>query len=164
MLAASGLLNAEMGGPCVFPELPPELTKLSSKGKAWPVSPDLQDRRRRSLYVFTRRNLRFPFFEAFDRPDTNASCPKRAITTIAPQALSLLNGKTSNESAHALAKRVARVAGPDREAQVTLAYHLTLGRKPDETEQRLARVFLNDADLDAFCLALMNVNEFVYLD
>ena len=43
-----------------------------------------RDRNRRSLYVFVRRNLRYPFFEAFDRPDTNASCPRRAVTTIAP--------------------------------------------------------------------------------
>ncbi len=77
LLAASGRLNPALGGPCVFPELPEELTKLSSKGKAWPVTPDPTARDRRSLYVFVRRNLRFPFFEVFDRPDTNASCPRR---------------------------------------------------------------------------------------
>ncbi len=53
---------------------------------------------RRSLYVFVRRNLRYPFFEAFDRPDTNASCPRRPVTTIAPQALSLLNSRLSSDS------------------------------------------------------------------
>ena len=97
LLAVSGRLNRSMGGPSVFPELPAELTKLSSKGKVWPLSANPDDRVRRSLYVFTRRNLRYPFFEAFDRPDTNASCPKRAITTIAPQALSLLNGKLASD-------------------------------------------------------------------
>jgi hypothetical protein len=167
LLAVSGRLNRSMGGPSVFPELPAELTKLSSKGKAWPVSPNPLDRDRRSLYVFTRRNLRYPFFEAFDRPDTNASCPKRAVTTIAPQALSLLNGKLALDSSRALADRVAREAGPDASARVDRAYRLALGRGPDPVERRLAEGFLlqgEDASLADFCLALLNLNEFVYVD
>ncbi len=82
-LAVANQLNPSLGGPCVFPELPAELTKLSSHGAVWPVSRTPEERNRRSLYVFIRRNLRYPFFEAFDRPDTNASCPERSVTTIA---------------------------------------------------------------------------------
>ena len=107
LLAVSGRLNTAMEGPSVFPELPAELTKLSSKGAVWPVSPRIEDRERRSLYVFVRRNLRYPFFEVFDRPDTNASCPQRPVTTIAPQALSLLNSQLARDAARALAVRVA---------------------------------------------------------
>ena len=167
LLAASGLLDRRLGGPCVFPELPAELTLLSSKGAIWPVSPDLRDRRRRSLYVFTRRNLRYPFFEAFDRPDTNASCPRRAVTTIAPQALALLNGRLPAEAARSLADRLAREAGDDPGARIDLAYRLTLGRPPDPEERRLAREFLDADGGDAwahFALALVNLNEFVYVD
>jgi hypothetical protein len=167
LLAVSGRLNPVMGGPSVFPELPAELTKLSSKGKAWPVSPDPADRVRRSLYVFTRRNLRYPFFEAFDRPDTNASCPRRAVTTIAPQALSLLNGKLALDSSRALAERVAREAGPEPAARIDRAYRLALGRSPDAVERRLAESFLaegGETALADFCLAILNVNEFVYVD
>jgi hypothetical protein len=167
LLAASGRLNPRMRGPCVFPELPAELTKLSSKGAIWPLSPRAEDRDRRSVYVFLRRNLRYPFFEAFDRPDTNASCPRRAVTTIAPQALSLLNGRIAHDAARALAARVAREAGPGPDARIARAYLLTLGRPPDDQEHRLAREFLGaepDATLVAFCLALLNVNEFVYID
>jgi hypothetical protein len=167
LLAVSGHLNQAIGGPCVFPELPAELTKLSSKGKIWPVSPRHEDRDRRSLYVFTRRNLRYPFFEAFDRPDTNASCPKRAVTTIAPQALSLLNGKLAVDSARGLAERVARESGPETSARVDRAYKLTLGRGPDAAERDLALAFLDggaEGSLADFCLALLNVNEFVYVD
>ena len=109
LLAVSGRLNQTMGGPSVFPELPPELSRLSSKGAVWPVSPRVEDRQRRSLYVFVRRNLRYPFFEVFDRPDTNASCPQRPVTTIAPQALCLLNSQLAHDSARALA---ARSGGP----------------------------------------------------
>jgi hypothetical protein len=165
LLAASGRLNPALGGPAVFPKLPAELTKLSSKGAVWPVSPRSEDRRRRSLYVFVRRNLRFPFFEAFDRPDTNASCPRRAVTTIAPQALTLLNGELAAESAAALAERVVREAGTERDAQVERIYRLASGRAPDAFESRLAVEFLRrDPSLAHYCLAILNANEFVYVD
>jgi hypothetical protein len=163
--AASGQLNPALGGPGVFPPLPPELTKLSSKGAIWPVSPRVEDRHRRSLYVFVRRNLRYPFFESFDRPDTNASCPRRPVTTIAPQALSLLNSPLSSQAAGALADRTEREAGASLPSRVERAYLLSLGRRPDEPEQALAREFLaGGGSFSDFCLALLNLNEFVYVD
>jgi len=164
LLAVSGRLEPAMGGPGVFPELPAELTKLSGKGAAWPVSPDPADRRRRSLYIFVRRNLRYPFFEAFDRPDTNASCPRRAVTTIAPQALTLLNSRLARDSAAAFADRLRREAGPDPGARVRRAYRLAFAREPDARERRLALDFLARDPLDRFCLALLNANEFLYVD
>lgn len=164
MLACSGRLNPTLGGPCIFPELPRELTKLSGKGAIWPVSPRESDRDRRSLYVFLRRNLRFPLFEAFDKPDTNASCPKRAVTTIAPQALSLLNGTLANRCAGSLAAKVEREAGLDVASRVDRAYRLALGRPPDAGEARLASEYLRDGTFADFCLALLNLNEFLYVD
>jgi hypothetical protein len=166
LLAASGRLNPALGGPGVFPPLPPELTMLSSKGAIWPVSSNVADQDRRSLYVFVRRNLRYPFFEAFDRPDTNASCPKRPVTTIAPQALSLLNSPLSSEAARALAKRVERQTGGSLDEKIEHAYLLILGRRPDVEEKELARGFLaaGGNSFAEFCLALMNLNEFVYVD
>ncbi len=166
MLVASGRLNPALGGPGVFPTLPPELTKLSSKGAIWPVSPRIADRYRRSLYVFVRRNLRYPFFEAFDRPDTNASCPKRPVTTIAPQALSLLNSPLSSGAARALAEWLESRAGGSLDAKIEHAYLLALGRRPDEEEKSLARSFssTHGASFFDFCLALINLNEFVYID
>jgi hypothetical protein len=166
LLSASGRLNPALGGPGVFPPLPPELTKLSSKGAIWPVSARTADQDRRSLYVFVRRNLRYPFFEAFDRPDTNASCPKRPVTTIAPQALSLLNSSLSTEGARALAARAEREASQSMDSRVERAYLIALGRRPVAEEKLLARRFLTSggssfADL---CLALINLNEFVYID
>ncbi|AGA28779.1 DUF1549 and DUF1553 domain-containing protein [Singulisphaera acidiphila] len=165
LLAVSNQLNLSLGGPCVFPELPAELTKLSSHGAVWPVSPTSAERNRRSLYVFVRRNLRYPFFEAFDRPDTNASCPVRSVTTIAPQALSLMNSKLALDAAHGLASRIAGATTLD--SRIERAYRLTLGRMPRAEEIELARRFLTPEtreSLTGFCLALLNVNEFVYLD
>ncbi|MEW4566639.1 DUF1549 and DUF1553 domain-containing protein [Tautonia sp. JC769] len=167
LLASSGLLNPAQGGPPIFPELPEELTKLSSQGAIWPVSPTPAERNRRSLYVFIRRNLRYPFFEAFDRPDTNASCPRRDVTTIAPQALALLNDRLAHDAASALADRLAQTAGPDPEARIRLAYLLTLGRAPDPSELQLALRYVSKGEetgWNSFCLALLNLNEFVFLD
>jgi hypothetical protein len=166
LLSACGHLNPALGGPGVFPPLPSELTKLSSKGAIWPVSPDARDENRRSLYIFVRRNLRYPFFEAFDRPDTNASCPRRPVTTTAPQALSLLNSRLSGESARALAMRVEQEEGAGFDAKVERVYRLTLGRRPDQAERSVAREFLSSgtASFAELCLALLNLNEFVYVD
>jgi hypothetical protein len=165
LLAVSGQLNPAIGGPPVFPKLPDELAKLCSKGSVWPVSPRQEDRDRRSLYVFVRRNLRFPFFEAFDRPDTNASCPRRAVTTIAPQALTLLNGELASESARAFAERIARETGPGDDERIERAYLVVFGRAPDAVERRLSLEFLRrDPSLPRLCLALVNANEFIYVD
>jgi hypothetical protein len=166
LLSVSGQLNPALGGPGVFPPLPPELARLSTKGEAWPVSARREDQNRRSLCVFVRRNLRYPFFESFDRPDTNASCPRRPVTTTAPQALSLLNGELARGAARALAARVDREAHGSLESRIERAYLLTLGRLPDPTERALSRDFLSSggathADLG---LALLNVNEFIYID
>jgi hypothetical protein len=165
LLAVSGRLNQAMGGPSVFPELPPELAKLSSKGTVWPVSRQRADRERRSLYVFVRRNLRYPFFEVFDRPDTNVSCPRRPVTTVAPQALTLLNSRFARDAARDLADRTAARAGPDRAAQVEQMARLAFGRPPDQAERRMMTEFLaNDGSLEKLGLALVNANAFVYVD
>jgi hypothetical protein len=165
LLAVSGTLSPTSGGPPVYPALPVELTKLSSKGAVWPVSRSLEERSRRSLYVFVRRNLRYPFFEAFDRPDTNASCPRRSVTTIAPQALTLLNSTIAHEAAAALADRALREAGPDPDARIRRIFCRAYGRLPQAEEIALCRSFLaGDPSLEHLCLALLNANEFVFID
>src|SRR5262249_58130384 len=83
LVAVSGGLTGAWGGPGVSPPVPPEVLEGF---KGWAVSPDPRDHVRRSVYVFARRNLRFPFLETFDLPDSNLSCPKREQSTTAPQA------------------------------------------------------------------------------
>jgi hypothetical protein len=167
MLAVSGRLHRRMGGPGVFPELPPELGKLSSRGAVWPISAERAERDRRSVYVFVRRNLRYPFFEAFDRPDPNASCPERPVTTIAPQALALLNGRQAAEASRSLAEQVRHLAGDGPGDRVAWAYRLALGRWPDDDELRLGEAFLRDTGEEGhvdLALVLFNLNEFVSVD
>jgi Protein of unknown function (DUF1553)/Protein of unknown function (DUF1549) len=185
-LWVSGLLNPEMSGPSVFPELPPG---MESRG-GWKVTNDATERDRRSVYVFVRRNTRYPLFEAFDMPDTHESCARRNVTTTAPQALSLLNSRLTLAWAQAFAGRVLGTAGPSVEEQIDMAYRLAYSRHPDNSEKEIARAFfkrqqavlsespkeqlalpsavtklsdpLSAAALVDFCHVLINSTEFVY--
>lgn len=158
MLAATGTLNEQRGGPGVRPPLPPEVVATLLKDQ-WVVDKDPAQHHRRSLYLFSRRNLRYPLFEVFDRPDGNQSCPRRHVSTTAPQALTLMNDPFVAEMAAALADRVK-----DAGDGTLLANRLVLGRDPGDDEARLAAEFIKEQSLEAYCLALLNLNEFVYLD
>jgi hypothetical protein len=160
MLAVSGRLNRVAGGPSVFPPIPKEAVKAA---RSWPVSSNPQDLLRRSVYIFAGRNLRFPFLEAFDLPDSNASCPKRERSTTAPQALVLLNASEVVEAAAKLAERITAAADNDEE-RITLAYRLALGRRPSAAELKLAQEFLGESPLTELCRGLFNLNEFIYLE
>ncbi len=173
--------------------LPDEMLATLLKGQ-WKTSKNEDDHRRRSIYLFVRRNLRYPLFEAFDRPDTNASCPRRNVSTTAPQALVLLNSEFSLSAARDLAGYVLRKSRPGRAAQIDLLYERTLGRSPTAQEVVAAEKFLavqsaqlkstadenlalpspappeqsiaasDAAALVDLCLAMFNLNEFIYLD
>jgi len=155
-----GRLNPTMGGPSVAL---PETAAASGGARAATVTADPRERDRRSVYLFARRNLRHPFLEAFDLPDSNLSCPKRERSTTAPQALALLNAAEAAAAAKAMSERLERdVKSP--EERIDLAYRLTLGRSPTSAERERAAAFLRDSPLSEFCRALVNLNEFVYLD
>lgn len=160
LLAVSGQLNPTLGGPGVFPPVPAELFEGA---KGWTPNQDPRDHARRSLYIFVRRNLRFPFLEVFDAPDSNLSCPSRGRSTTAPQSLTLLNAGEVLTAAEHTARRIERDADP-AEARLTLAYRLILGRPPSEPERGLSREFLARSPLRELCRALFNLNAFVYAD
>src|SRR5207247_3327216 len=126
LLAISGRLNPQMGGPGVFPAVPADVLKGS---KGWTVSADPRDHVRRSIYIFNRRNLKFPFLEVFDAPDSNLSCPERPRSTSAPQSLTLLNADEVVTASQATAARLIKEAGSDQD-RLTLAYRLILSRHP----------------------------------
>lgn len=193
LLAVSEDVNVNRFGPGIRPDLPAEMVSTLLRNQ-WPVTPDVTEHRRRSIYLFVRRNLRYPLFDAFDSPDTNASCPRRNRSTIAPQALILLNSEVSLAAARDLCGFVLRHHPEDRTQQVTVCYQRTLGRRPQPDEIQVALDFLqvgtrrlNDAKrphaelaipqslpsgvspeqaaaLTDFCLAIFNLNEFVYVD
>ncbi len=160
LLAASGRLNTKAGGPGV---VLPELARAAGGSRPVPVTTDAAEHTRRSVYLFARRNLRDPFLEAFDLPDSNNSCPKRERSTTAPQALALLNSADATAAAKALADRLMREADTES-ARVALAYRLVLGRNATPAERARAAAFLEESPLTELCRALFNLNEFVYLD
>ena len=185
-LAVAGRLNPEPGGPSIFPELPPG---METRG-GWKTSADLAARDRRSIYVFVRRNTRYPMFETFDMPDTHEPCSRRNVTTSPLQALTLLNSKQSLEWAQGFAGRVLQTAGADREKQIQQAFLLAFSRPPTRAERETAEKFFERhrdilserdqlavppkrpadvTDVDAaalvdFCHMLINANEFVYVN
>jgi hypothetical protein len=167
MLAISGQLNLKAGGPSVFPELPEELQK---RAPAWKPSADASERNRRSVYVYVKRNLRYPLFALFDAPDRNETCSRRFATTTAPQALALLNDSVVVGIAKAFATRVTKEAGTDRDKVVDRAFALACGRPPTAEERSAMLGFLKrhtGTDAEAvidLCHALLNLNEFLYVD
>jgi hypothetical protein len=170
VLAASGELNLQMGGRGVFPTLPPEvLAKQSRPGNGWDKSP-AAEQARRSVYIFVKRTLGVPLLESFDAASPDTPIAQRSITTVAPQALILLNSDFLQQQAAAMAKRVEVAAGGDAGAQITAAYQFALGRVPMERETGVALAFLqrwNGKDgqaLDELCKLVLNLNEFVYVD
>src|SRR5262249_39068755 len=94
LLTASGELNPPEGGPGVLVPMRKEVEDLiftdAEVGALWPETTDPAEHCRRSLYLFRKRNVRYPMFDAFDAPDTQNACPLRPVSTHALQPLVLL--------------------------------------------------------------------------
>ncbi len=178
MLAASGRLNRRMGGRSFKPPLPKEVTATLLKDQ-WNVSEDPADFERRSVYLFVRRNLRYPMFDVFDRPDPNFSCSRRNVSTTAPQALTLMNSGLSRDLAESLARRIMAETGQEKEGWIGAVYGEALSRAPSVAETEAALEFLQKQiqiaaedsyeepekeALSDLCLAVFNANEAVYVD
>lgn len=172
MLSVSGRLNPKAGGPGVRLPLPAEVggTLIKKQGEA---HPDPAEHDRRSIYVFARRNLRLPMFELFDRPDAQSACARRNESTTAPQALMLINSGFAQECAARLAASLSEQHGTDVRSLVTAVTRRCLARLPSEEELAAGVLFLErqttraggfSTALADYCLALMNSNEFVFVD
>ncbi len=169
MLSVSGVLQPCEGGPPRWPVLPPEVLAANpaffddneTKTKGWYPSPP-EKLNVRSIYLIQKRSVRLPFMETFDLPDNFTSCSRRVVSTVAPQAVTLLNNPFMTQTAKAFAARLEPL--PDPEARITRAWQLALGRDPAEGERVVARRLLAEGSLAEFCRAVMNLNEFIYLD
>jgi hypothetical protein len=171
MLAAAGNLNRQIGGPMVRVPLEKAVYDLifteQEPDGLWKATPDVRQHTRRTIYLLAKRNVRQPLLEAFDQPDTLNPCDVRPVSTFAPQALILMNGPVARGQARAFADRL-QAEGATTAARVERAFRLALGRGPRPDEWLLAREFL-EAPSEAhalfdFCLTLMNLNEFAYVD
>lgn len=173
MLAVSGELNPEMFGPSVYLPIPEEaiITRL---GKAYPK--DIADGpaiHRRSVYAFVMRTVPVPMFQAFDAADPSASCGRRIETTVAPQALFLMNSDFARRRSAGFADRLL-AASADPAEQIDLGFTLTLGRPATDQERGQSLAFLqaqrarHDGDAKAaltdFCQVLFSTNAFIFID
>ena len=173
-LLASGQLNPKMFGPGVYPKLSQEVLATQSRpGDGWGKS-SRKERARRSVYIHVKRSVLTPLLTAFDFPDVDASCEARFVTTQPGQALAMLNGDFLNEQAGELADRVVAQAGAQPRAQVAEAIRLSLMRPATEDEISEGLALLTQITqehglepreaLRYWCLTVLNLNEFVYLD
>ena len=170
--SASGTLNLKAGGRPVMPALEAdELAAIRDKYH-WVVTADATDHSRRGLYMMSRRNFRLPFFDVFDSPPNAVSTGRRDSTTVAPQALWTLNNQRVFRLAELFAARLTREAGEDPAAQVDRAWQIVVARRPTEAERAESRALLDSlavassrqAAITTFCLAMFNLNEFLYVE
>ena len=183
MLAVAGTLNDEAFGPAFKPPIAPEAQAARNLKSSYPAdAKDEPATRRRSVYMFQKRVVPYPLLQVFDRPDALQSCGRRDQTTVAPQALAVLNDGFVRLRAREFADRLAQTGADDAD-RVDLAFRLALAHSPSEAEAEACQQFLvaqperrgqrekaastNAARLDAladFCHSLFGLNEFLYID
>ena len=191
MLTVAGVANNEMGGAGVRPPIQAELKSTLLKGH-WEQSPSDADHYRRSIYVFARRNFRYPFFATFDRPAANNSCPVRNKSTTPLQALVLLNSHLTLVLSRQMAGDILKNTDSDQ-GFIREAIRRGFGREPDKLLMQKAQSFLqsqrnriiedvsvgreyatpipspagiNQADASVYtdlCLVIFNTLEFMYI-
>jgi hypothetical protein len=173
VLAVSGRLNPATGGPSVMSPLPAGIDV-----KDWVVDKDASNHRRRSVYMFVKRNIKHPFLEAFDYPDSNLTCPERLVSINAPQALMLLNSDFALDESKALAERLLREKPNSSDAErFKSLWKLCFGRTPTEPElsrlHELAATLRSQRESSGqspseiwsdICHVVLNLNEFVFVD
>lgn len=183
ILAVSGTLNSEMFGPAVKAPVAPEAIQARNMKDPYPT--DLKDTpstRRRSVYLFHKRVVQQPLMQAFDGPDAQASCGRRENTTVAPQALALLNDTFIRARAGDFARRIREETDTGTESRVRFAWRTALGREASAEEIRFATRFVNrqfeqrstahaaspaevsELAWEDLCQAIFALNEFIYVD
>jgi mono/diheme cytochrome c family protein len=157
LLAVSGLLDPKMFGPGTLDEAS----------------------RRRSIYFTVKRSKLMPMMQVFDAPDALSSLGERSSTTVAPQALLLMNNANSRACARAFARRIAPESTTDLAQAVRAAYLVAVARQPTAEELADGAAFVTaqaalygtagkpdsrDLALADFCQVLLCLNEFVYVE
>jgi hypothetical protein len=188
MLAVSETLNLQAGGPGFKPYIAPEANLARNiKGEGYPKdAKDAATTRRRSVYMFHKRLIPYPMFQAFDRPDLMTSCARRQNTTVAPQAMVILNDRfvrsVARDFATLLVQRRTDQSVPvefelkpiveesfetsfarlptDREIETSIQFIETQTKARIERAEREPRI----EALTDFCQSLFGLNEFIYVD
>ena len=182
---ASGAFNPKMYGPGVYPEIPAEVKAGQSvPGKGWGSSPP-EEQARRSIYAHWKRSLLTPILADFDAADTDTSCPVRFVTTQPTQALGMMNGAFLQQQARVFADRARRealaaaaqpgaTADDDTARIVRRALEIALVRPITDKEVADGVALVDRLEgtdgvspsraIELYCLMVLNLNEFAYLD
>jgi len=159
MLAASGVLNLQMGGPG-FSAFEVELENVRHYFPKTSFGPDDW---RRMIYMTKVRQEQDATFGVFDCPDASQIMPRRPRSTTPLQALNLLNSEFVLQQSELFARRVTEEAGTDPAAQVRRAFQRAFGRDPSSDEADDATGFVREHSLPQLCRALLNSNEFLFV-
>ena len=134
---------------------------------------------RRSLYVQLRRSKVLSFVDTFDAPTMEPNCTKRTVSTVAPQALMLMNNSFVINESRSMAGRFRRLAKGNLDRQLGLAWETTLGQAPGADELAQSAMFVEKqaalfaaqkekqpglAALANYCQVLLSSNAFIYVD
>ena len=149
MLATSGELNRAVGGIPCRPDINAEVAVqprqiMGGTASVYEPDPLPRMRNRRTIYAEKVRGLRDPFMETFNQPGPDKSCELRETSTVAPQALTLLNAEEVQDRALAFAARVLKETKTDEHA-LRWAFELSLGRQPTSAELRLCESHWREA-------------------
>jgi hypothetical protein len=128
---------------------------IGNPASAWSVTANPAEHNRRTIYMIVKRTFQQPMAQSFDGPDGVLTCPRRNESTTAPQSLELLNSSFTMDRAKALAAKVS---------SATEAWQSIYGRAPSAEEKAEAEKFLAKAPMSELIRALMNTNEFLYVD
>ncbi len=159
ILAVSGALDRRMGGPGFH------LFRYTVDNVAtyYPLERFGPETFRRAVYQTAARSVRSELLGQYDCPDSSLPEPKRSVTTSPLQALALFNNSFVIEQAELLAGRLRKEAGADPARQVDWAFVLAFGRPAEPGERAAAAALVERHGLAAFCRALFNANEFIYV-
>lgn len=161
ILCVAGQLNSEIGGKGYA-----DVNSYFFKGTQFydPIDPAGFANNRRTLYRMWARGGRSPFLDTFDCPDPSTATPRRSATVTPLQALSLMNHSFSLRMADLFAARLTTDAGVSPADQVRRAYELLFGRQATADEVAFSQTFVERRGLPAFCRAMWNSSEFLFVD
>ena len=143
LLAVSGELSLETGGPGTFPQINEDVARqpqhrMGSLAPAYLPSPKKNDRNRRTIYAFQQRSLIDPMIDVFNGPGLDLSCERRETSTVATQAFALFNSQFAHDLSLAFAQRLEREAAT-LDQQLDRAFQLAYGRPAAPEESKAAK-------------------------
>ncbi|MFG0335520.1 MAG: DUF1553 domain-containing protein, partial [Maioricimonas sp. JB049] len=159
MLMLAGKLDRTMGGPGF------RLYEYQQDNVATyvPLDNPGPETYRRAVYHQNARAQRVDVLSDFDCPDPAFAAARRAATTTPLQALTMLNHEFPVSIAEAIAERLEREAGDDTAAQIRRGFQIAFAREPEADELARTLRVVEQHGLRAFCRAVLNASEMIYL-